>query len=218
MKRRKVSFEDAARSIAPSAPAWLTEFLALWGAKVAEEIKYQQGFFAKKELRRQLLDVADAAETVANFLDNGMAMIFLEAESDTEIEHTVLMQIQLVGLAKAANTAAASSAIFTSEGKIKRGRGKARATKFISARNFCALIISATWAHLHGHPPLPNSKKVADAARTFWLALGGAAGWGDDPRTGWNDSFKEVASDVYRSMQDELKRSLREHAVNHDKR
>jgi hypothetical protein len=217
MKKRRVSFEDAARSISPSAPAWLTSFLVFWGARVAEEIKIQPTLPTKRALHRQLIDVAEAAERVADFLDNGMAMLFLEAESNTEIEHILLVQIQLRAFANAAKTAAESSAIFASEGKVKRGRGKARATKFISPKNFCALVIKEAWLHLRGHPPPPNSKNAADAARAFWLACDGAAGWGDDPRTGWNGSFEEVDLDTYRSMRNELKRSLREHSANHSK-
>jgi hypothetical protein len=210
MKRQKATFEDAAKFIAPSAPAWLTEFLRFWGAQIAQDFGLAPQLPTKKALHRRLLEAAGAADIVADFLDDQMAMVFLEAESESEIRNIVRLQIELRTLSTAARTAAASSAILTSEGKVKRGRGKARADKFISPKEFCALIIKEAWSHARGRLPAPNSQEAAAAARALWLACGGATGWGSDPRTGWADSFKEVASDAYRSMRTELRQHLTE--------
>src|SRR5579862_7630131 len=161
MKRQKATFEDVAKFIASGAPAWLTEFLRLWGAQLAQDIGFARKLPAKKALHRQLLDAARAADLVADFVDDQTAMVFLEAESEIEIRDIARLQIALRTLATAARTAAASSVILTSEGKVKRGPGKARAAKFISPRDFCALIIIEAWLHARGRLPAPNSQEAA---------------------------------------------------------
>jgi Resolvase, N terminal domain len=50
---------------------------------------------------------------------------------------------------------------------------RARRIASVSAKTYCAMIISDTWKFVHGAEPPPKSRSAAEAAEAYWRAAGG---------------------------------------------
>jgi hypothetical protein len=178
--------------------------------QIAKERELQGVLPSKAHVRKTLFKVGRAAQSVIGLLNEATIMVFIEAESDIQI-NVALLESHLRAFANAVQLAAKSAAVTGAKGKTKRGRGKAMARIWLLPKDFCALVIAETWLFFRGRRPGPRNLEAGAAAHAFWLASGGTkSGWDSDPRKGWRDHFSDARSAQMRAMQAELRQKCLE--------
>ena len=200
------TFLDVARTIAPKdTPPWLAVLLEDYGAQIAKERELQEDLPTKAYIKEKLVKIDHAAQILIELLNDATAMVFIEAESNAQID-VIVLETHLRRFANAVQLAAASRAITGAKGKAKRGRGKATARIWLSPKDYCALVVAETWLFIRGRRPGPRELEAGTAAHNFWLASGATKnGWGKDPQKGWRNHFSEARSPQMRAMQTELR-------------
>jgi hypothetical protein len=199
------SFVDVARLIArDNPPTWLPELLRRLGLELKRDRELHESLPSKADLRRKLTVAKEAAEHITSLLNDYTAMWFVETESNMEIA-SFRLAIDLHQFTEALALAAAAPTISGTDGKARRGRGRAAARTALSSKSFCAAIIAACWSYVRGSDPAQTNKEAAAAARMYWSVTGGdESGWGSDPLAGWSSYFKEALSPACRSLRADL--------------
>jgi hypothetical protein len=170
-------------------PLWLTRLLEFYGREIADEIKEQAKLPSKASTLQKLKDTHRCAKQLSEFLDDAPIMIFTESEGGVEINAAEL-QAGLKAFAGPVRTAFEAGAIASAKGRAKRRGGRAMAHIWPLPKEYCAAVIAESWLFVRGQRPVPHDRKAGAAANIFWLACGGARGWGSDPRTGLVQVFQ----------------------------
>jgi hypothetical protein len=206
---------EAANIIAPSdAPPWLVTLLTDWLPTLAIDRGVHAIQPTKADMREQMLAVRNAARVLYEGLRNVAVKEFLEVEGAIRIENLGGLEETLRVIGERARLAASSSQISTSDGKGKKGTGKALPNTAYSPQTFCAVLISEVWNFLRGEYPAARNIQAAKAADAYWRATGGIAAhqWGTGSAGRWRYHFEQAKSPATEKERKEIRRHCAQHS------
>ena len=201
-------------------PPWLHGFLFDWAISLALDREVQALQPRRREMRKILRRVGEAAALIRRGLSHSSVRNFLEDEPLGPLPYLGGLDHSLNDLAVRAAQAWGSPHLADSKGKTKAGQGRAATSRSISPQSYCALLIAELWRHFHPHYPTVRNQKAAQAADIFWRATGKKRkGWGNDPLPAWRHHFKAVrALKTTENLRAEIRRHLNEHARDWERR
>lgn len=203
---------EIAALITNDSPPWLPTLLRQWGPSIMLDRAVHAAQPSKTQMRKRLIQVANAAAILRDAMQHDPTREFLELEGNVRIENLGDLEHTLRIIGERAASAAVSPRISTSGTTAKKGQGKALPAKALHPKVFCALIISETWKFLHGKYPGSRNPKAAAAADAYWRASGGSTrGWGRTRLSGWRPHFEKVESAAAEKMRNEVRRHCVEH-------
>jgi hypothetical protein len=150
--RRPPTFQDVADLVAaPCPPPWLAAHLEWWASSLRAARLVDKRRPTKAMIKRRLVEIKDAALLLQQALTDTPTRKFLEIAPSGRIINVQADDLQ--ELARRAEYAAASPILSTEAGKTKLGRGKALMSGDLSAKSYCAAMISETWLYFRHSEP-----------------------------------------------------------------
>jgi hypothetical protein len=205
-------WQEIAALIRKDAPPWLPTLLRQWGPSIMLDRAVHAAQPSKTQMRKRLIQVANAAAILRDAMQHDPTREFLELEGNVRIENIGGLDHALRTIGERAAGAAASPRISASETAAKKGQGKALPTVALNPKVFCALLISETWKFLNGEYPGSRNAKAAAAADAYWRASGGSTkSWGTNRLTSWRPHFERVKDPAMDKMRSEVHRHCIEH-------
>jgi hypothetical protein len=194
---RYEDFQPIALLLTPNGPEWLKESLHLfcydvWRHRVLEEERP-----TRAQLLEMMTEVKGAVDSLMKVLTRADHLAFLGSKDrPLSLPGIMFLQMHLRDIGDRASNACQSPELVGEDGKGRPGQGRAYATKILSPRNYCALVIAECWKRFNGNYPLPRNRKAAETAETLWqMAVGKKSGiGGTDVLAAWRSHFRKAAS------------------------
>jgi hypothetical protein len=124
---------DITALITKDPPPWVATLLREWGPSIMLDRAVHAAQPSKAQMRKRLIQVANAAAILREALQHDPTREFLELEGDVRIENLGGLEHTLRIIGERAKSAAASSRISTSGTAAKKGRGKSVARRSTSS-------------------------------------------------------------------------------------
>ena len=207
-------WQEIAALIRKDPPPWVATLLRQWGPSIMLDRAVHAAQPSKVNMRKRLIQVANAAAILRDAVQHDPTREFLELEGNVRIENLGGLEHTLRIIGERAASAAVSPRIAASGTTAKKGQGKALPAKALHPKVFCALIICEAWKFLHGKYPGSRNPKAEAAADAYWRASGGSTrGWGRTRLSGWRPHFEKVESAAAEKMRNEVRRHCVQHSL-----
>jgi hypothetical protein len=184
------AFADVATLIDPQHHfLWLPAFLEFFSQGVRHDIYCDESRPSKAATAAELNWMGEELDSIKARMARSEVRLLLRNDADPEglrrFEGTIVEIKARVDWARSEN-------FLMRNGKLKRGRGKARIPGVYSAKTMCAGRVLELIRFFWKSEPGIGSLKAGNIAQAFWLASGGISNGYGDPAKGWKRYFREV--------------------------